>query len=153
MEDSSPATALATRLEKNLAARGAKLRNKAALGAVVKLIPGVGTALHHALTAGDGAIADERLRLQLDFMTDLLLQIDRAIGEIGDRAAKEGLEWTEVAGTIQVRVSGGKDVAGVRILGESPVNFAQGTVIDVQASNADVVTGLQIGDSPTKGKE
>lgn len=133
-------------LERRLEQRKTKVRNKAALGALVKIIPYVGTGLHHALTGGSSAESDERTRIELDLMAELLVRIDAAISEVGALAQNQGVEWTEVGGTIRLKSSGGESATGVHISEHSgQVRFQQGTEIDVETEDVRHSTSLHIG--------
>ncbi|MCK9201426.1 MAG: hypothetical protein M0P59_07960 [Gallionella sp.] len=123
---------------------GGTIRNKAALGALVKIIPTVGEALHHALTAGDDALKDEKIQLQLDLLCCLVEKIDASITEMLEKSESLGAGFVEINGQITVRGDNVANVTGLEIgLGRS-ASINPGTVINVEATNAKSVTGVKI---------
>src|SRR5262245_11317703 len=111
-EHSHIESSIETRISRHLSERGRTIRNKAALGALVKIIPTVGEGLHHALTAGDDAIRDEKMRLQLDLLCELAEKIDGSISDMLAEAQSRGVALIEVAGDIAVRGEHADDVTG-----------------------------------------
>jgi len=140
-------------IEGELARRGSSIRNKAAFGALVAIIPVVGEGLNRSLTAGDEAIAAERLKLPMDLVIELLSRIDQAISDVGELATSRGATMVEVGGTIRVEVANAETAIGMQIQDGAPsVTFQQGTVIDVKATNVDTAAGLVIGSMPPGAK-
>lgn len=139
-------------IEQRLAARKTPVRNKATLGALVKLIPVVGDALHHALTSGDEAERDERIHLLVEAILELVVGIDNALTRLVDRFEAIGAQVTEVGGLIRLRTEGGETAIGLHVAPESgPVRFNPGSVIDVATRGTRSTTGLLIGKAPAEG--
>jgi len=127
-----------------IAKHGGSIRNKAALGALVKIIPTVGEALHHALTAGDEALKDEKHQLQLDLLCRLVERIDRAISEMLEESRSRGAGFVEINGQISVRGENVANVTGLEISPGRSATIKPGTVVNAEGTNATNVTGVKI---------
>jgi len=132
------------RVEEHISQNGGSIRNKAALGALVKLIPSLGDGLHHALTAGDEAIADEYAKVQLDLLCELAQKIDAAISELISEANRRGVPFTEISGTINVSGEDTANVTGLDASSGREVTIKPGTVINVDGKNAANITGVKL---------
>ncbi len=123
--------------------RGRKIRNVAALGAIVKLIPVVGESLHHALTAGDSAIRDAHIDMQLELICTLIQNIDSAISQMHDDAAKQGVPFTEISGNISVKSLNVDTSIGLDASSGKTVILRPGTTISVDATNGTTAIGVK----------
>lgn len=132
------------RVAEQIASRGGGIRNMAALGALVKIIPGLGGGLHHALTAGDAAIADAKAQIQLDLLCELVEKIDAALSEIVEDAQARGVPFVEIAGTINVTGQDAKDITGLDASGGRAVSVKPGTIINVGGKGVTNITGVKV---------
>ncbi|RPA50665.1 hypothetical protein EGC79_11280 [Shewanella vesiculosa] len=123
---------------------GKSIRNKAAFGALVKLIPVVGDSLLHALTAGDKEVKAEKQEIQLDLLCKLVQKIDVCITEMLNDAQQKGAPFVEVSGTINVRGEGADNVTGIDVSSDRSVSFKPGTVVNVEGKNSKNITGVKI---------
>ena len=97
-------------IDRRLGEQGNSIRNRAAFGALIKLVPHFGESLHHALTAGDDAIRDEKIAMQLDYLCGLVQRIDAVITEVLEAAESKGLPIVEISGKVSVRARDRKSV-------------------------------------------
>lgn len=131
-------------VEREINKQGRSIRNKAALGALIKIIPSVGEALHHALTAGDSALKDEKVQLQLNLLCRLVEKIDSSITEMLEESKSRDAGFVEVNGQITVHGKNVANVTGLDIASGRSATIKPGTVIRVEATNATNVTGVKI---------
>ena len=124
--------------------RGGTIRNKAALGALVKIIPEFGEGLYHAMTAGDAAIAAEKQQIQLDMVCRLAEKIDQSISDMLVEAKAKGAGFVEIGGEVNVRGEYATNVTGLDISSGRSASIKPGTIVNVEGSNALNITGVKI---------
>lgn len=124
--------------------RGSTIRNKAALGALIKIIPEFGEGLYHALTAGDDAIAIEKQQIQLDMLCRLAEKIDQSISDMLAEAKAKGVGFVEIGGEVNVYGEYATNVTGLDISSGRSASIKPGTVINVEGNNALNITGVKI---------
>lgn len=127
-----------------IASNGGAIRNKAALGALVKIIPGFGEGLYHALTAGGEAVKEQKIQLQLDLLCQLVEKIDCSISEMLAEAKAQGADFIEVSGEINVCGENTQNITGVDIASGRSASIKPGTVVNVTGKNATHVTGVKV---------
>ena len=135
---------LEQRVSKELEKRGHRVRNLAALGALVKIIPVIGESLHHALTAGEDALQDEKHKIQMALLCDLAEKIDRGVSELLEAATSRGAPFVEVSGRIHVTGERSTNVTGLEISTDRSAVIKPGTVVTVQGADAVNITGVKI---------
>ncbi|MBS1767983.1 MAG: hypothetical protein JST05_11360 [Acidobacteria bacterium] len=146
MSDLNAPSSIEQLVENQILQKGGSIRNKAALGALAKLIPTFGESLHHALTAGDGAIKGEKLQLQLDLLCRLAERIDSSISEIlaEFEAKSKSAAPVEIGGTIAVHGENAVNITGLEVSAERSAIIKPGTIITADGRNATNITGLKI---------
>lgn len=131
-------------VSERISRQGGSIRNKAALGALIKIIPTFGEGLHHALTAGDEALKDQKLQLQLDLLCRLVEKIDCSISEMIEESQARGAGFVEIAGEINVSGEHVANVTGLDITPDRSATIKPGTVVNVEGTDAKNVTGVKI---------
>lgn len=142
MSDSGSAIedAISAKIEKE----GRAIRNKAAFGALVKLIPIVGDSLLHALTAGDDAIKDVKQASQIDLLCELVQKIDDNITQMLDEAKAKGVPFVEVSGEIHARGEDAHSVIGLDMSSGRSATIKSGTVVTAEGKNVTNITGVKL---------
>lgn len=131
-------------IEDRLVKRGSTIRNKAALGALAKILPVVGEGLYHALTAGSAALKDEKRQLQLDLLCDLVQKIDASITEMLSKAKARGADFFEISGNVNVKGERAENVTGLDMTSGRSGTIKPGTVVNVEGRDVKNVTGVKI---------
>lgn len=125
-----------------LRARKKAVVNRNAWDALFATVPG-GT-LVQLFRSRARALDDERAKIRLELVLDLLLQFDAALSDVVERA---NAHQVSIAGFIEAHGTESEEVSGVRIHGRAKnVEIDPGTRIRATGQNVRRVTGLDIGD-------
>lgn len=130
-------------VELEIQRKGGSIRNRAALGALLKIIPVGGDALHHSLTAGSSAEDAERNRIKLELLCQLAEKIDGAISTMIDDGNKRGIDFVEISGSISAQGTNAKNIVGLDIVGRAAI-IKPGTIVSVEGNNVQNITGVKI---------
>jgi len=130
-------------VELEIQRKGGSIRNRAALGALLKIIPVGGDALHYSLTAGSSAEDAERNRIKLELLCQLAEKIDGAISTMIDDGNKRGIDFVEISGSISAQGTNAKNIVGLDIVGRAAI-IKPGTIVSVEGNNVQNITGVKI---------
>lgn len=128
-------------VEAEVERRERRVLNKNALDALIAAIPG--GALIQLFAKREDAVDDERRRIQIDLVVDLVTQFDDAISELQRNASEQGIS---VSGLIEAKGTDADEVVAARIrAGARNVELSPGTHIRAEGLRVKRITGLDIG--------
>lgn len=136
-------------IENELAEREKHVVNRNALDALFSVFPSPMSSLGKIFLGRKDALKAEKLRIQQNFMLDLLCKIDEAISSTKDKALEQREIWNIISGEIEAHGYGVEEVTGAFIASDAePTELKPGTHIKASGTRAKRVTGLQIGNEP-----
>ena len=139
-------------MNNELEKRKKKVRNKKAIDALLSLSPRPVQALCKMAFGRDDAMEDEKQKILIEKILEILLEIDDAIAKDGGNVEK--IDWTVVEAKIEAHGENSDKVTGMDISSDAgPVELKAGTHIKVSGRNVRNITGLHIGGNQTGENE
>ena len=131
-------------LDIELKKREKDVRNKNAFDALLSASSGPVQALWKMTFGRNKAMEDEKQKILIEKILDILLEIDEAISKNNGNIEK--IDWTIIEAKIEAYGEDSEKVIGLNISSDAgPVELKAGTHIKVSGKNVGNITGLQIG--------
>lgn len=132
------------KIEAELSKREKKVVNKNAIDALFSAFPRQIEALRKVLSGRKEALEEEKQKITMEAILQLLIRIDDAISNNNGKA--DGIDWKVIGGDIEAYGENATEVTGMNISPDSgPVELKPGTHIKASGKNVDKITGLKIG--------